>query len=88
MDGLLRVGEFLRYFQENGGRLHAWHLYRFMPVGRGGSLNSERFETADGAFEAFGEVLKARFEGTSRSIFGRICTIRKKRPSIGGRTAA
>jgi pyruvate-formate lyase-activating enzyme len=35
--GLRRLGEYLASYVEAGGRLHAWHLYRFLAQGRGGS---------------------------------------------------
>jgi MoaA/NifB/PqqE/SkfB family radical SAM enzyme len=59
--GLGELGSLLRWFQQNGGRLHAWHLYRFMSVGRGGAQHAARFATAEGAFEAAGAVMKSRF---------------------------
>ena len=57
-----QVGAYLRWYQKNGGLLHAWHLYRFLAVGRGGRLHDERFSTGEGVFEAVGAELKARFE--------------------------
>lgn len=33
------VGEFLRRYVRLGGNVHAWHLYQFLPIGRGGSEN-------------------------------------------------
>ena len=36
-DQLRPVGRMIQSFQEAGARIHAWHLYRFLPVGRGGT---------------------------------------------------
>lgn len=35
--GLPGLGGFLAGYRDRGGELHAWHLYRFLPEGRGGS---------------------------------------------------
>lgn len=60
-DSVFEVGAFLSWYKRKGGRLHAWHLYRFLPVGRGGSLNHSRFATVPGVFEALGDLVKRRF---------------------------
>jgi MoaA/NifB/PqqE/SkfB family radical SAM enzyme len=60
-DCLVEVGDFLRDYRNQGGRLHAWHLYRFLPVGRGGSVHGERFGTKPELFGQLGELLKSRF---------------------------
>lgn len=62
-DSLIEVGALLEWYQQHGGRLHAWHLYRFLPVGRGGRFNSRRFETGGGIFESLAELLKKRYAG-------------------------
>lgn len=59
-DSLLEVGEHLSRYQAHGGRLHAWHLYRFLALGRAGVWNARRFSTAEGVFEGLGRLLKAR----------------------------
>jgi MoaA/NifB/PqqE/SkfB family radical SAM enzyme len=64
-DGVFEIGAFLSWYQRKGGRVHAWHLYRFLSVGRGGSCHAERFTTAPGVFESLGEIVKQRF-GTLR----------------------
>lgn len=38
--GLPRLAAFLEGYRDGGGNLHAWHLYRFLPRGRGGSVNA------------------------------------------------
>ncbi len=46
------IGGQLGDYAAAGGRLHAWHLYRFLPMGRGGGKNAERLALAHGAYEA------------------------------------
>jgi MoaA/NifB/PqqE/SkfB family radical SAM enzyme len=62
-DTLVALGEWIQAYASRGGRLHAWHLYRFLPVGRGGKLNSSRFLTAPGVFDEIGTLLQSRFPG-------------------------
>lgn len=38
---ITELGEFLRDYNKGTEHIHAWHLYRFIPKGRGGSLNGE-----------------------------------------------
>ncbi len=35
--GLLDLAEFLRGYHSEFGTVHAWHLYQFLPLGRGGA---------------------------------------------------
>lgn len=42
VEGLARIAAYLEGAVASGVALHAWHLYRFLPVGRGGSVNSGR----------------------------------------------
>lgn len=58
---LLALGGQIQNYQSAGGKLHAWHLYRFLAQGRGGERNGERFATAPGIFEDLGGKLKNRF---------------------------
>lgn len=37
---LPRIAAYLERTARSGVALHAWHLYRFLPVGRGGSVNA------------------------------------------------
>lgn len=60
-DDLLDVGDYLRSYVQSGGRLHAWHLYRFLPLGRGGSLHAADFLTSPEVYAELGILLKARF---------------------------
>lgn len=42
VDRLEPLAEFLARTQNRGVDLHAWHLYRFLPVGRGGTASAGR----------------------------------------------
>lgn len=42
----------LRALKAKGARLHAWHLYRFLPIGRAGAANADRLGTGLPAFVA------------------------------------
>ncbi len=39
---LKEIGLFLKAYYQEGGLLHAWHLYQFLPEGRGGYPNAGR----------------------------------------------
>jgi len=41
---LNEIADYLTDVQASGVAVHAWHLYRFLPVGRGGAVNAERLE--------------------------------------------
>lgn len=42
LDTLIATGDFLADYVADGGCLHAWHLYCFVPRGRGGSRVADR----------------------------------------------
>jgi MoaA/NifB/PqqE/SkfB family radical SAM enzyme len=44
VDRLNEIADYLTEVQTSGVAVHAWHLYRFLPVGRGGAVNAERLE--------------------------------------------
>jgi len=44
VDDLARIATYLQRAAASGVALHAWHLYRFLPVGRGGSLHADRLD--------------------------------------------
>lgn len=56
--GLLSdLGRYLSEYQGAFGNLHAWHLYRFLPVGRGGATNRLRLDvSADDYHRACNQV--------------------------------
>ena len=60
-EDLVSVGKQLEGLRRAGLRLHAWHIYRFQPMGRLGRLNSDRFQMDDEEWEGQGLRLKQRF---------------------------
>ena len=63
------IGQWLRRYAARGGRVHAWHLYRFIPAGRGGARNAAELDISDEAYEA--AVLTARHTAGSLRVFKR-----------------
>ncbi len=54
---LMAMSNWMRELSRNGTRIHAWHLYKFLPVGRGGARHQHAFEIDMGTFmEAVGRV--------------------------------
>lgn len=41
VDGLAELGSFIADYQRQGGQVHGWHLYKFIPEGRGGRDNAD-----------------------------------------------
>ncbi len=47
-------------YQSTFGNLHAWHLYRMLPFGRGGAMSGERLDVGKGEYDRIsGEVRRA-----------------------------
>ncbi|MEW6742299.1 MAG: radical SAM protein [Planctomycetota bacterium] len=44
LDEIVAIGRFLAHYHRDAQHVHAWHLYRFLPLGRGGSVNAEALE--------------------------------------------
>lgn len=44
VDRLSQIADYLMEVKSSGVAVHAWHLYRFLPVGRGGAVNAERLD--------------------------------------------
>ncbi len=55
-----RIGSFLATYHEWGGQLHAWHLYKFLPIGRGGRENADTLSIPDADYNAACAVVKGR----------------------------
>lgn len=49
------LAAFLGGLKAAGARIHAWHLYRFLPVGRAGARNGDRLGTS---FETFAAAVE------------------------------
>lgn len=52
LEHLPTLAAFLGALRERGARIHAWHLYRFLPVGRAGRPNADQLDTSVEAFLA------------------------------------
>lgn len=46
IDGLVDLARFLKDYNDGRGLLHAWHLYKFIPEGRGGRPNAPQLEVS------------------------------------------
>ena len=60
---------FLEQLNQKGDFIHAWHLYRFLPQGRGGLVHAPELLLNDDIFENIVEGLKQ--EGASFPIYKR-----------------
>lgn len=63
------IGDFLADYVAQGGRLHAWHLYRFIPRGRGGARAGEVLNISRTEFDT--AVHKSRQQNYPFTIFKR-----------------
>jgi MoaA/NifB/PqqE/SkfB family radical SAM enzyme len=52
VDAVEGIAHHLHRLRERGARLHAWHLYRFLPVGRGGRTAARELSLSDDRFLA------------------------------------
>lgn len=55
VNDVVLVGEFLRDQHAGSRHVHAWHLYRFLPLGRGGSTHAHELHVTD---EAYARMLR------------------------------
>lgn len=69
LDGIINIGNNLADYVASGGRLHAWHLYRFIPEGRGGKPNAALLGISDEEFNTV--VAKARSQYYPFTLFKR-----------------
>lgn len=57
--GLKSLADFFRDYVESGGLIHAWHLYQFLPEGRGGKPNQSTFTVSEADYnQACAEMKK------------------------------
>lgn len=59
--GLLDLAGWIRRYAQEGGDLHAWHLYRFLPQGRGGGANAGDLDLSKEEYHAAADGIKAAF---------------------------
>jgi len=57
------IAELLNDYAARGGRLHAWHLYKFIPEGRGGATHADELDIAEAAYDAACARVKDRCAG-------------------------
>lgn len=55
---LRNLAYFLKEYDGGSGRLHAWHLYKFIPEGRGGRLNAPQLEVTLEDYQQVARKLK------------------------------
>lgn len=58
LSGLGDLARFLDSYRTAGGALHAWHLYRFLPVGRGGRPNAAALDVDEAGYLRACEAVK------------------------------
>ncbi|GAB4157708.1 MAG: hypothetical protein Fur0037_25550 [Planctomycetota bacterium] len=67
--GVPDLGGFLRAYHERHGNVHAWHLYRLLRVGRGGSRHADDLQVPARRYEA--AVAGARAMGLPFPVYRR-----------------
>jgi MoaA/NifB/PqqE/SkfB family radical SAM enzyme len=60
-DGLARLAEWISRYRARGGRVHAWHLYRFLAQGRGGLRHGAELGLPLETYHSTCAALKAGF---------------------------
>lgn len=58
-DGLKELAVFLKKLNQPQPFIHAWHLYKFIPEGRGGRVNAEALAVTDTEYNAVCDAVKA-----------------------------
>jgi len=76
LSGLTAIGEHLTEARRSGAAIHAWHLYRFLPVGRAGRAQSERLGVSRA--EYLGACASARAAAKGYSVYRRNNMLRSR----------
>ncbi|MCC6154003.1 MAG: radical SAM protein [Candidatus Hydrogenedentes bacterium] len=63
------LGALLSQYAQDGGQLHAWHLYKFLPEGRGGRTHAQELQIDDPAYDA--ACTQAKQHCTTFQVFKR-----------------
>ena len=58
--GLGEIGHFLKAYHRGGAPLHAWHLYRFLPLGRGGGPHADQLSVDELEYHQACDAVKAQ----------------------------
>lgn len=69
VEQITAIGDWLADYVANGGKLHAWHLYRFIPDGRGGRRHAAQLNLQEHEFDD--AVRRAREQSYPFTIFKR-----------------
>ena len=56
--GLKTLADFLKSYASGGGLIHAWHLYQFIPEGRGGGLYPSEFLVHEKKYDGACAIIK------------------------------
>jgi MoaA/NifB/PqqE/SkfB family radical SAM enzyme len=59
--GLMELAAWIAAYRAHGGRLHAWHLYRFLARGRGGSVSGIALGTTEAEYRSVCGAVKAAY---------------------------
>ncbi|MBI4411198.1 MAG: radical SAM protein [Deltaproteobacteria bacterium] len=54
------IADFLEGYCRNGGCVHAWHLYRFLPQGRGGEVNASYHSISEEEYDLAIREIRSR----------------------------
>lgn len=57
---LALLADYLEGYVRRGGQLHAWHLYKFLPYGRGGARHAETLDLSLAAYHAACDIVRSR----------------------------
>ena len=57
--GVGELAEWLRRYHSDAENVHAWHLYQFLPLGRGGASNASGLSIPEGEYRAACHAAKA-----------------------------
>lgn len=58
-NGLKQLATYLNELDQPTGFIHAWHLYKFIPLGRGGGVNAHKLDVTDEEYRLACEDAKA-----------------------------
>jgi len=57
--GIITLAEFIRKHNESTNHIHAWHLYQFIPIGRGGAVHGDDLRIEPAEYNEIVESVKA-----------------------------
>jgi MoaA/NifB/PqqE/SkfB family radical SAM enzyme len=60
LNEVVEVGDFLKRKDAGSGWVHAWHVYRFLPLGRGGERSARLLFVSEGAYDRLASEIRSR----------------------------